>query len=181
MRGVQVIVLREIVGEVGREFLRAENVQMLGVGEIIERVEADGVHLRVEVRKIIPVLVHDCLQLGKHGVIVFNDGAVREAGKEHVFDSLCPGCLAEGAQALLVEIVERLLTHGDLIRLREEHGDGQKRLGVRITRVARLLLQGQRIADEVRLSPVVVVFEQRYIVRQALALHALVDGLHLAA
>ena len=33
VRGVQVIVLREIVGEVGREFLRAENVQMLGVGE----------------------------------------------------------------------------------------------------------------------------------------------------
>ena len=141
MRGVQVIVLREIVGEVGREFLRAENVQMLGVGEIIERVEADGVHLRVEVRKIIPVLVHDRLQLGKHGVIVFNDGAVREAGKEHVFDSPCLGCLAEGAQALLVEIVERLLAHGDLIRLCEEHGDGQKRLGVRIARVARLLLQ----------------------------------------
>ena len=179
MRDVQVIVLREIVGEVGREFLRAENVQMLGVGEIIERVEADGVHLRVEVRKIIPVLVHDRLQLGKHGVIVFNDGAVREAGKEHVFDSPCLGRLTEGAQALLVEIIERLLAHGDLIRLREEHGDGQKRLCVRIARVARLLLQRQRIADEIPLSPVVVVFEQRHIVRQALALHALVDGLHL--
>ena len=108
--------------------------------------------------------MHDRLQLGKHGVIVFNDGAVREAGKEHVFDSPCLGCLAEDAQALLVEIVERLLAHGDLIRLREEHGDGQKRLGVRIARVARLLLQGQRIADEVRLSPVVVVLEQRHIV-----------------
>ena len=141
VRGVQVIVLREIVGEVGREFLRAENVQMLGVGEIIERVEADGVHLRVEVRKIIPVLVHDRLQLGKHGVIVFNDGAVREAGKEHVLNTKLLCRLAEGAQALLVEIVERLLTHGDLILLREEHGDGQKRLGVRIARVARLLLQ----------------------------------------
>ena len=170
---------REIVGEVGREFLRAENVQMLGVGEIIERVEADGVHLRVEVRKIIPVFVHDRLQLGKHGVIVFNDGAVREAGKEHVLNTKLLCCLAEGAQRLLVERVERLLAHGDLIRFREEHGDGQKRLGVRIARVARLLLQGQRIADEVPLSPVVVVFEQRYIVRQALALYALVNGLHL--
>ena len=172
--------LREIVGEVGREFLRAENVQMLGVGEIIERVEADGVHLRVEIHEVVAVLLHDGFKLCKHGIIIFNDGTVREAGKEHVLNTKLLCCLAEGAQALLVEIVERLLADGDLVRLREEHGDGQKRLGVRIARVARLLLQGQRIADEVQLSPVVVVFEQRYIVRQALALHALVNGLHLA-
>ena len=105
---------------------------------------------------------------------------MREAGKEHVLNAKLLCCLAEGAQALLVEIVERLLTHGDLIRFREEHGDGQKRFGVRVAHAAGLLLQGERAADVAGALPERVVFEQREVVRRALlGRDARADGVEL--
>ena len=130
----------EVIREVGRELFRAEDVQVLSVGKVVQRIEADGIELRVEIHEVVAVLLHDGRELQEHGVAVFDDGAVREAGEEHVLDAQLPGRLAERAQRLLVERIEVLLADGDLVAFEQVRRNGQKRLRIGIARGAGLAL-----------------------------------------